>query len=84
MSAFQICHGGNSTFFNSFDKTKFSCFTLSPTQHDSFFRNYKFEFLFSLVKINFFFPIQLLLTCLWILIKILGFKWEGIATHYQR
>lgn len=53
-SAFQICHGGNSTFFNSFDKTKLSYFTLPPTQHDSFFRNYKFEFLFSLVKRNYF------------------------------
>ena len=31
MSAFQIFHGGNSTFINSFDKTKISCFTLPPT-----------------------------------------------------
>ena len=30
--AFQIFHGGNSTFINSFDKTKFLCFTLPPTQ----------------------------------------------------
>ena len=28
MSASQIFHGGNLTFFNSFDKTKFSCVTL--------------------------------------------------------
>ena len=27
-SAFQIVHGGSSTFINTFDKTKFSCFTL--------------------------------------------------------
>ena len=32
-SAFQIFHGGNSTFINLFDKTKFSCITLTPTQH---------------------------------------------------
>ena len=38
-SAFQIVHGGNSTFINTFDKAKFSCFTLSLTQHYSFFRN---------------------------------------------
>ena len=38
-SAFQIAHGGNSTFINTFDKTKFCCFTLPPTQHHSFFRN---------------------------------------------
>ena len=38
-SAFQIVHGGNSTLTNTFDKTKFSCFTLSPTQHHSFLRN---------------------------------------------
>ena len=31
--------GGHSTFINSFCKTKFSCFTLLPTQHHSFFRN---------------------------------------------
>ena len=41
-SAFQIFHGGNSTFINSFDETKFSCITLSPTRHRSFFKNYKF------------------------------------------
>ena len=29
-SAFQIFHGGNSTFINSFDKTKFSFFILYP------------------------------------------------------
>ena len=38
-SAFQIFHSGNSTRINSFDKTKFSCFTLSPKQHYSFVRN---------------------------------------------
>ena len=32
-SSFRIFHGSNSTFINSFDKTKFSCFVLSPTQH---------------------------------------------------
>ena len=31
-------YGGNSTFINSFGKTKFSCFTLPPTQHHSFFK----------------------------------------------
>ena len=36
-SAFQIFHGGNSTFINSFAKTQFLCFTLPPTQHHSFF-----------------------------------------------
>ena len=41
-SAFQIFHGGNSAFINSSDKTKFSCFTLPPAQHHSFFRNKKF------------------------------------------
>ena len=30
-SAFQIFHGGNSTFINSFDKTKFSSFYVSST-----------------------------------------------------
>ena len=29
-SAFQIFHGGISTFINSFDGTKFSCFILPP------------------------------------------------------
>ena len=38
-SAFQIFYSGNSTFINSFDKTKFWSFTLPPTQHQSFFRN---------------------------------------------
>ena len=41
-SAFQtdlLWPGDNSTFINSFDKTKFSCFTLPPTQLHSFFRN---------------------------------------------
>ena len=42
-SAFQIFHGGNPTFINSFDKTKFSYFTLPSTQHHSFFRNWNFE-----------------------------------------
>ena len=42
-SAFHIFHGrGNSTFINSFDKTKFSCFTLPSMQHYSFLRNQKF------------------------------------------
>ena len=31
-SALQIFHGGNSTFINSFGKTKFSCFTLPLPQ----------------------------------------------------
>ena len=43
-SAFQIVHGGNSTLIDTFDKTKISCFTLPPTQHHSFFRNYKLVF----------------------------------------
>ena len=38
-SAFLIFHGGNSTFINSFDKTKFLFWSLPPTQHYSFFRN---------------------------------------------
>ena len=38
-SAFQIVHGGNSTFVNKLDQTKFWCFTLPPTQHIFFFRN---------------------------------------------
>ena len=37
--AFQIVYGGNSTFINTFDETKFSCFTLPQRQHHSFFRN---------------------------------------------
>ena len=37
----ELFHGGNSTFIHSFRKTKFSCFTLPPTQHHSSFRNYK-------------------------------------------
>ena len=42
-SAFQVFHSGNSTFINSFDKTKFLFFlSLPPTQHHSFFRDYKF------------------------------------------
>ena len=41
-SAFQIFPGGNSTFINSFDETKFSCFTLPLTQHHNFLRNNKF------------------------------------------
>ena len=40
--AFQIFHGGYSTFLNSFDKTEFSSFTLPPIQHHSFFKNNKF------------------------------------------
>ena len=44
VSAFQVFHGGNSTFINSFDKTKFSCFTLPPMQHHSFIRNMKFQY----------------------------------------
>ena len=44
-SAFQIVHGGNSTFINTFDKTKFSCFTLPPTQHHSFFRKKERNFI---------------------------------------
>ena len=40
-SAFQIFHGSNSTFIDSFDKNKFTCFTLPPMQHHSFFRNKK-------------------------------------------
>ena len=39
---FQIFDGGNSTFIPSFDKTKFLCFTLLPTQHQTFFRNRKY------------------------------------------
>ena len=43
MSAFQIFHGGNSTYrVISFDKTTFSCFTLLPTQHHSFYTNHNF------------------------------------------
>ena len=42
-SAFQIFHGGHSTFINSFDKINF-CFNLPPTQHHSFFRNSNFCF----------------------------------------
>ena len=38
-SASQIFHGGNFTFINSFDKTKFLFRALPPTQHHSFFRN---------------------------------------------
>ena len=38
-SAFQIFHGGNFTFINSFDKTKFLFWSFPPTQHHSFFRN---------------------------------------------
>ena len=37
--SFQIFHGGNSTFNNLFDKTKFLFRSLPPTQHRSFFRN---------------------------------------------
>ena len=32
-SAFQIFNGGNFSFVHMFDKTKFSCLTLPPTQH---------------------------------------------------
>ena len=41
-SAFQIVHSGtyNSIFINTFVKTKFSCFTLPPTQHHSFFHHH--------------------------------------------
>ena len=39
ISAFQIFHGGNSTFINSFDKTNFLFWSLPPTQPHSFFRN---------------------------------------------
>ena len=38
-SAFQVFHVGNSTFINFFDKAKFLCFTLPPTQYHSFLRN---------------------------------------------
>ena len=38
-------HGGNSTFINSFGKTKCSCFTLPPSQHYHFSRNQKFAYL---------------------------------------
>ena len=38
-SAFQIFHGGNFTFINSFHKTKFLFWSLPPTQHHSFIRN---------------------------------------------
>ena len=38
-SAFQIFLVGNSTNINSFDETKFSCFTLPLKQYHSFFRN---------------------------------------------
>ena len=38
MPAFQIFHGGKSIFINSFDKTRFSCFSLPTKQHRSFFR----------------------------------------------
>ena len=36
-----IFHGGNSTFINSFDKTKFLFWSLPSTQHHSFFKNKK-------------------------------------------
>ena len=41
-SAFQILHGGNSIFINSFDKTKFPCSTFPPMQHHTVFRNKNF------------------------------------------
>ena len=41
-SSFQIFHGGNSNFINSFDETKFSCFTLPQKQHISCVRNENF------------------------------------------
>ena len=43
-SASQIFHDGNSNFINSFDKTKFSSFTLTSKQHHGFFRKLKFVF----------------------------------------
>ena len=43
--AFQIFQGGNSTFIKSFDKIRFSGFTLPPTQHHSFFRKWKFVYM---------------------------------------
>jgi len=45
----------------SFDKTKFSCFTLPPTQHHSFFRNKKFVY----AQLN---PLGLLLLLLLLLL----------------
>ena len=44
ISAFLTFHGGNSTFINSFDKTKSLFSSLPPTQHHSFFRKQKFIF----------------------------------------
>ena len=35
----KVFHGGNSTFINSFDKTKHLFWSPPPTQHHSFFRN---------------------------------------------
>ena len=35
-------YGGQFTFINSVDKTKFLYITSPPTQHHSFFRNYPF------------------------------------------
>ena len=40
-SAFKTFHGGNSTFINSFDKTKFLFSSFPQTQHHSFFRTSK-------------------------------------------
>ena len=36
---FQIFDGDNFGFIKSFDKTKFSCSSLPPTQYHSFLRN---------------------------------------------
>ena len=36
---FQIFDGDHFGFIKSFDKTKFSCFSLPPTQYHSFLRN---------------------------------------------
>ena len=41
-SSFEIFHGGNSKFINSFDETKFSCFTIPSKQHISCVRNENF------------------------------------------
>ena len=51
----QDFHGGNPTFSNSFDVIEFSCFTLPPTQHHSFFRNQKFFCHLSVSQLEFIF-----------------------------
>ena len=51
----QDFHSGNPTFSNSFDVIEFSCFTLPPTQHHSFFRNQKFFCHLSVSQLEFIF-----------------------------